>query len=201
MVCIDCNKYKKLYTKNRCKACWTRWRYIENPESYRRALLYQREYKTKNWNYYYPKVKDKINARRRELYREKHPELERVKKICNVHSTEFYTQCRKCSQKKYYSTENYKLRHRIHALNNHHKRKSGFPSNSDVTSKYLEELWDKTSICVLCGFEMENHRKFPKGRHLDHILPISQGGLHMKNNIRYIHAICNLTRKRNKLDK
>ena len=70
-------------------------------------------------------------------------------------------------------------------------------SRGDVTEDFLIGLWDKTDVCEVCGDKMEDNCQYPHGRHLDHIKPISLGGLHIKKNVRYIHAICNL-RKNNK---
>ena len=68
---------------------------------------------------------------------------------------------------------------------------------TDITPEFLQSLWDSTNICEECGGVMEDHCQYPLGRHLDHIKPLHAGGTHTQNNVRYIHAICNIHRKEN----
>lgn len=80
--------------------------------------------------------------------------------------------------------------------NNRHKRRKKY-DNTDITTSWLRELWNKTTQCELCGIELENHTKYPRGKHLDHIIPLCANGargLHIRSNVRYICALCNLTR-------
>ena len=77
----------------------------------------------------------------------------------------------------------------LRALNRMHIGRS-WEHLSDVTVDYLLELRQSTKECILCGCILNEENK----KHIDHILPISKGGLHMKDNIRIICANCNLTR-------
>lgn len=67
---------------------------------------------------------------------------------------------------------------------------------SDITTEFLRELWVKTTHCELCLVEMEINGKYPNGKQLDHITLLSHGGLHIRSNVRYICARCNITRGR-----
>lgn len=51
-----------------------------------------------------------------------------------------------------------------------------------------KEIWERDKgICYLCGnpVQWEDH-------HFDHVIPLSRGGPHSKDNIRVTHAKCNL---------
>lgn len=63
-----------------------------------------------------------------------------------------------------------------------------------ISSKWLRDLWNNTKTCIICETELENHKKYPNGKHLDHIVPIYKGGSHTKDNLRYICAKCNVSR-------
>ena len=73
-------------------------------------------------------------------------------------------------------------------------KRRGAEIKGDITPQFLRELWEATNMCAECGKVMENHSQYPYGRHLDHILPIALGGTHTKDNVRYIHAYCNVRR-------
>ena len=80
-------------------------------------------------------------------------------------------------------------------LNDAHKRRLiyGF---SDINTPFLVKKKRETSICLVCFLPIVSTDKV----HLDHIIPIGVGGGHMKNNVRYIHASCNLKRPKNGSD-
>lgn len=77
--------------------------------------------------------------------------------------------------------------------NARYRRKTA-AKDSDVTTEFLLDLWDSTKTCVICD------ETLGVDRHLDHILPICIGGTHSKNNVRYIHAVCNMSRPRDGSD-
>lgn len=54
--------------------------------------------------------------------------------------------------------------------------------------------------CPLCGIYMTSKHNKPNSKHLDHILPISQGGTHTHGNVRIICADCNLKRPKDGSD-
>lgn len=53
----------------------------------------------------------------------------------------------------------------------------------------------ETTHCELCGIELDsNGSKYPNGKQLDHITPLNVGGMHTKDNIRFICLKCNVSR-------
>ena len=95
-----------------------------------------------------------------------------------------------------------KLRRKLRSAAHHHRRRQriGFVK-SDINTDFLLELWNKTNICEECSEIMEEHCRYPLGRNLDHIIRLCDGGLHLQNNVRYIHAICNGKRNKGKKQK
>jgi len=65
---------------------------------------------------------------------------------------------------------------------------------TDITSEFLQELSEKTISCEVCS------KSLGKDRHLDHIIPLNDEGLHVRENVRYIHAKCNLERPKDGSD-
>lgn len=53
-----------------------------------------------------------------------------------------------------------------------------------------------TTICQICHKPIENLSDI----HIDHIIPIAQGGLDCKENVRAVHVTCNLSRPRDGRD-
>ena len=57
-------------------------------------------------------------------------------------------------------------------------------------------------LCHLCGGSVEpslwGHQRHPESPNIDHIIPISRGGLDIATNVKLAHRVCNL-RKHNKL--
>lgn len=64
-----------------------------------------------------------------------------------------------------------------------------------------EEVYEQNSwICGICGEKVDKHLKYPDplSQSLDHIIPLSKGGTHTRNNVQLAHLRCNL-RKSDKL--
>jgi hypothetical protein len=80
------------------------------------------------------------------------------------------------------------------------KRRYEVYQHTNITTEYLRELWDKTNHCCITGIKLENHGRYPNGKHLDHIIPLNAGGTHTKDNVRYISAIANINRPRDGRD-
>jgi len=121
---------------------------------------------------YREKNKSKIKKRQK-LYSEKNPE-----------KCYFYVKTWR---------ENNPESSKIIMINDNSKRRAR-TKQTDITTKYLLELKSKTSHCEICG------KKLKDNIHLDHIIPLNVGGLHIKSNIRYVHAKCNLQRPKNGSD-
>lgn len=54
---------------------------------------------------------------------------------------------------------------------------------------YERDRW----VCQLCGQRIDQRRKFPDmmSASLDHIIPLSKGGEHVKANVQTAHFLCN----------
>lgn len=65
---------------------------------------------------------------------------------------------------------------------------------TDITTDYLLELWDKTTVCEVCNAPLGLDRS------IDHIVPLIIGGEHVKSNVRYIHRRCNSKRPKDGSD-
>lgn len=78
-----------------------------------------------------------------------------------------------------------RARHRAHT-----KR----TSVSDVTPEQETAMRKAARKCPLCGVKLTSKPKLPNSKHLDHILPINQGGTHTHGNVRIICADCNRKR-------
>lgn len=63
-----------------------------------------------------------------------------------------------------------------------------------VTTEFTQQLADSTKYCIFTGIELT-----AENRHLDHIIPLSRGGKHSADNVRFISAKANRI-KGNKLD-
>ncbi len=72
---------------------------------------------------------------------------------------------------------------------------------TDITVDWLVQQKHSTSLCPNCDIELTTLGiNEPTSKHLDHIIPLNIGGLHLKSNVRYICRTCNLTRPRDGRD-
>src|SRR6266567_5303181 len=84
---------------------------------------------------------------------------------------------------------------RIVLINYHHKRrKEVINSHTDITTAFLKDLWLSTTTCCVCKIQLEENGKYPNGKHLDHTISLHLGGRHVRSNVRYICARCNLAK-------
>lgn len=175
---------KRHYQKNRDKIRIKQKAYkVENKERLKemeRKHCFKRE---EYYKEYYKTEKGKESKKRRwRRYEEKNKE--KIKKYYETNKEKI-----KARVTKYRKSE----KGRMNALNAVHKRRQT-TKLTDITTKYLTELKLNTTHCEVC-------RKKLNGKiHLDHIIPLNVGGLHVKSNIRYIHATCNLMRPKNGSD-
>lgn len=140
---------------------------------------------------------------------------------CNIWPVKTKGQCKRCYYKEWYLQNGHKQRERmkkhyqenrdviLEKRSNYKKTLAGKLCNrnytrrrrawkrdggTDITSDFLIELWNSTSICAICEKELGSER------HLDHILPLCLGGLHRKENVRFVHPHCNMQRPRKVFD-
>jgi len=59
-----------------------------------------------------------------------------------------------------------------------------------ITKSFLDEMYRlQNQKCAYCGCDLNE-----SGKHLDHIIPISKGGLHTTNNVHWTCPACNLSK-------
>lgn len=88
---------------------------------------------------------------------------------------------------------------KISSLNNSMKRRLLY-KDTDITLEWLLTLKQTTIHCSICNIELSDKGTEYNGKQLDHIIPLSVGGLHMKNNVRFICKTCNLRRPKDGRD-
>jgi len=97
--------------------------------------------------------------------------------------------------KKYKSTARGKYMAKFSSKNRISKMRA-ISRDSDINASYLRYLYESTTHCVICGCKMTEEPNHTNCKSMDHILPLSLGGLHMINNVRYICRLCNNKRPR-----
>lgn len=82
------------------------------------------------------------------------------------------------------------------ATNRLHAKRAG---NSCMTDNLVLAMKRAADVCPTCNTRMTDSPG-PRHKHLDHIIPINQGGPHDPQNVRVICRTCNLTRPRDGSD-
>lgn len=210
-ICTKCKKEKKLeeFHKHpsgqfgrhpRCMECRREEKRIE----YKKNSEY---YKIKS-SEYFKNNKEKILDKNKIRYEEKKEKyLSRQK--------EYYIENKNKKieyQREYYHSHKEEQRERVHQkrkdgkfksidANHRHKRRA-LCKNTDITNEWLKELRENSIICPLCGKEMKDLSLFyhPDQKQLDHIAPLNTGGMHTKDNVRFICGNCNNTRPKDGSD-
>lgn len=72
-----------------------------------------------------------------------------------------------------------------------HARRAGV---SDITPEQEMAMRAAARNCPLCGVRMTDVPYLPNSKHLDHIVPINQGGTHTLGNVRILCCRCNVRR-------
>ncbi len=144
--------------------------------------------------------KEKIAERKAKYYLKNKEKIDNINKEWQVNNKE---QSREISRN-YYKKNKKKILDRckeyrkteiskLSVKNSKHKRRT-IEKNTNITTKWLKDLKDKSNKCILCDIELCDGNIKNNSRHLDHILPINVGGLHMKDNVRFICKKCNISR-------
>ena len=71
---------------------------------------------------------------------------------------------------------------------------------TDITAAQEDTMRRKARKCPLCKVSMTDKPLKPNSKHLDHIVPINQGGTHTHGNVRIICMDCNLKRPKDGSD-
>lgn len=141
---------------------------------------------------YYENNKSKIQAKYREYY------AENKERILN-NSHEYYKNNKEqilLYKKQYRQTEQGKLAAK-NGRNNRRAREKSACDNT-VTSSALKEIADKQgNKCYFCSIDIDVKSS---SSHVEHLTPLSKGGLHSVSNVVWSCASCNL-KKNNKTEK
>lgn len=74
-------------------------------------------------------------------------------------------------------------------------RLAGALDDFSVTSQAIRTLWESTIECIYCGRELNEYNKS-----LEHLIPISGGGVHATRNVAVVCRLCNETKKAKPFD-
>lgn len=81
--------------------------------------------------------------------------------------------------------------------NNNHRRRRNVeetPVEVRLKPREIKELIAAATHCPLCGVRMDGNHPDPTSKHLDHVIPLSVGGLHTLENVRVVCRDCNQRR-------
>lgn len=192
--CYDCNLVLDLgfFNNNRtnkdgkqpeCKKCqykrwknwWARAKQDERYAKKRKELAKQIRVKTHDElvikkRIYWANNRTKLLDKKAKYYAEHREEI--VKKVLTYQKTEVG---------------------RIVKSNVAHKRRAA-ANDTDITKDWLIELKRNSNTCEICSIPMIDGSQEHNAKQLDHIVPLKDGGLHKKDNVRYICRACNSTR-------
>ena len=121
------------------------------------------------------------------------------RKLQKEHNTDVYKKSLhngKLRQAKYQKTDQGKI---VNKACQHRRRVILKNTISDVTTTKLKELLtSQNDTCFYCN----NHLDYdtPRAVHLDHIMPLSKGGLHQMNNVVWSCSSCNLEKSNKIID-
>ena len=140
--------------------------------------------KQKKWRKNNP---EKVN-KQKERYKQRHPDADRLRAAkYRENNREKYLQ----AKHRYYNN------HREQIIIDANKRREKINNISDgsITPDFLKELyWGQNRRCNYCGCKLTY-----KNRNLDHILPISRGGMNTSDNVHWVCVGCNSS-KHNKTE-
>jgi hypothetical protein len=198
-ICTKCGEefdsndfYKRKASRDgltfRCKSCTdqaNRKRQIEHPEVHRKASL---KYYRKNLE---------VNREKHRIagikYNKKHPEKRRQQNQAWKRNNP--EKCREHFRRWKVANPEKDI---INKSNLNSKRRS-ITAATDITNEWLLQLKENTKTCSLCGKDMIECKIYhPRKKSLDHIILLSWGGTHTKDNVRYICIECNLRRPKRK---
>lgn len=177
--------------KPRCKGCSnedTKHYYATHQEKERLRKI---KYRSENPN----KIKEinkKYRANNRDVMLEREAEYIKTHKEYQKNWQKENRLANNATKRRYYATNHGK--NVFYALKLKRRAKKFGTDDGTVTSQFLKQLADNTKTCIFLGTELT-----AENRHLDHIVPLSRGGAHTVDNVRFISAKANLM-KHNRLD-
>lgn len=204
-ICIKCNQskpisefYKRKDNKsgfrNDCKKCNIKQRIKRHQINKKR----QTEYYQNNKNTikekqikYYQDNRQKILKHNKKYYKKNKEKISKQKEQYYQNNKEILLK----QQKQRNQTPKNKLAKRIYK----YKRKAIYKKTNIILS-WLKNLKESAIYCIICNLEMNDIQNHPNQKCLDHIIPLNIGGLHIKNNVRFICRSCNAKRPKDGRD-
>lgn len=161
----------------------------DKAEYYRMYYLKNKERINRRNNEYYQQNKEKRKLQGKKVYQaNKEKVLERIKLYKSTHK-----EATALAMKKYHQTE----RGRTVWLRAKHKRRA-LEAACSYDSFDAKDVFERDNyICQLCGcktrpdYKNSYHPKYPN---LDHVVPLSKGGDHTKQNTQCLCRQCNITK-------
>lgn len=166
----------------------------EKNDQYRaehKDVLYERN------RIYHKEHREEIQARKT-AYREANPEKQRdVWRRCHEKHKEKrneYSRNYSRSEKGKECHRRYEEAHPEYARQKQHRRRLLVKSAYIESVPFVELCERDQYICQLCGepVDMDAKHPHPNSATMDHIIPLSQGGTHERNNIQLAHLSCNV---------
>jgi len=210
IVCSSCGNSEKHYSKGMCKKCYSR----QILKKYREDNKEQIALKKKE---YYEANKTRINeanARWRENNKDKIREYTRayyennsevVKERSAKWQEENREKVRELKRKRYLENSETVIKrsakwrrenlHRAREVsrNKEYRRRSRI-KNTEVEKIYLSDVYELCNgVCGICLEYVDKNLCYPHpmSATIDHIVPLSKGGAHVRDNIQLAHATCN----------
>lgn len=183
----------ELYYKNKDRYNIAKRKYSEDNKD--KIIKYRKKYYLEN--------KERLDYLKKKYYKENKERMSHLQKISYIENKEYilkrnmeYQKNNKEKIKKYKSIYRETQSSKISKRTSNHKRNTKIRINNDKTinKKSLEELFHKQNgKCYYCNCQLDFNVKFSV--HLDHYIPIIEGGLHSINNVVWSCKTCNLLKR------
>lgn len=178
--CTKCGKIKPVTEFNKRKASKDGYTYrCKECEAAQARAYYKKKKRRQKMKEYYEKHKEEHRQRVAQNYRENRERY-----------LEYHRE---------YIKENPEVRQACEARRRERlKKQKGIPYTREEIIERDSKIIDgkKVPVCGICNQPIWD----PKDIHIDHIVPLSQGGLDCRDNVRVVHSLCNLVRPRDGRD-